>query len=452
MGLVELESFLAALEKSQLLNEQQWAKVQNWQGEAQELARQLVKQGAITRWQAMQLAQGRDAFYLGKYLLLDQIGAGGMGAVFKARQRGFERLVAIKLIKKEALADPQAHDRFLREIATLGAVNHPIIVKAYDADQTGDQTYLVMEYVEGKDLKTWIGEFGRLPLDWSCEVIMQAARGLQHAHEKGLVHRDIKPSNILIISGENDALPQAKILDLGLARFTDQEADGGHNLTHTGQVMGTIDYMSPEQARSTKHVDIRADIFSLGCALFKLLTGEVPFNGNNVMEKLMARTRTAPRLRTLRGDIPPELDDVMARMLAVSPNDRFSTPQEVVQALAPFAMSTAGATEESSSLVIPRSDSTVMDLRSPAPVESQLQDFLAQLSPSPAASETPPRFFHRFHPHPWANRFPSNSRRFASIGRSDNSSSQAHSLDVDWHGRRCPADSSGHASLPLQWR
>ena len=129
MGLVELESFLAALEKSQLLNEQQWAKVQNWQGEAQELARQLVKQGAITRWQAMQLAQGRDAFYLGKYLLLDQIGAGGMGAVFKARHNGFDRLVAIKLIKKEALADPQAHDRFLREIATLGAVNHPNIVK-----------------------------------------------------------------------------------------------------------------------------------------------------------------------------------------------------------------------------------------------------------------------------------------------------------------------------------
>ena len=386
--LVSGVSLVEALRRSGLMSEEQLALVQGWQGTDSEVAEQVVRQGWITRWQAQQLLRGRTGFELKKYVLLEQVGEGGMGAVFKARQRGMDRLVAIKLMKNEG-ADQQAKERFLREIATLGAVNHPNIVAALDADQIGEQTFLVMDYVEGKDLKAWLTDYGRLPLDWACEVIMQAALGLQHAHEKGLVHRDIKPSNILIVSGPSGEVPQAKILDLGLARFT--EEGEGHNLTQTGQVMGTVDYMSPEQARSTKHVDIRADIFSLGCTLFKLLSGEIPYPGNNVMEKLMARTRPAPLLSSRRADIPPVLDQIVARMLAVKPEERYSTPLEVAQALAPFSLSESGVSDESSALVVQHAAATVMDLLPAAAGDSQVDAFLAQLGKQEAerASGTP---------------------------------------------------------------
>ena len=379
--------FWETLERSGLLTDDQLEKVKTWQGDEREVAAEVVREGWVTKWQAQQLLRGRTAFELKKYVLLEQVGEGGMGAVFKARQKGFDRLVAIKLMKQEVGGDQQGQQRFLREIATLGAVNHVNIVKAFDADQIGEQTFLVMEYVAGKDLKTWLAEYGRLPLDWACEVVMQAALGLQHAHEKGLVHRDIKPSNILIAAGPPGELPQVKILDLGLARFMEDGAGG--NLTQTGQVMGTVDYMSPEQARSTKHVDIRADIFSLGCTLFKLLSGDLPFHGNNVMEKLMARTRTAPRLSGFRPEIPPVLDEVVARMLAVSPEDRYGTPLEVAQALAPFAMSQAGASEASSALVVHQELPTVMDLTPAEAGDSQVEDFLAQLGDQPSTPSAP---------------------------------------------------------------
>ena len=382
------EIFINLLERSGLLSAEQLEQSKTWQGQVKEIAEQVVRREWITPWQVQQLLRGRTAFELKRYVLLEQIGEGGMGAVFKARKRGMDRLVAIKLMKNEGV-DKIAQQRFLREIATLGAVHHPNIVAALDADQIGEQTFLVMEYVEGKDLKSWLTDFGRLPLDWACEVIMQSALGLQHAHEKGLVHRDIKPANILIVSGLPGEIPQAKILDLGLARFTEENVEG--NLTQTGQVMGTVDYMSPEQARSTKHVDIRADIFSLGCTLFKLLSGEVPFAGSNVMEKLMARTRPAPLLSSLRSDIPPVLDQILARMLAVSPKDRYATPLEVAQALAPFSMSQAGVSDESSSLVVQPAAPTVLDLSPAPPGDSQVEDFLAQLATQDPTSPPAPQ-------------------------------------------------------------
>src|SRR5258708_595654 len=199
-----------------------------------------------------------------------------------------------------------------------------------------------MEYVAGKDLKSWIRQEKLLPVGWSCECIRQAALGLEHAFELGVVHRDIKPSNLLVAQNEHDGLPLVKILDLGLARFASETAEEG-DLTRSGQVLGTPDYIAPEQARNTKMADIRADIFSLGCTLFELLTGRLPFPGETVMEKLMARaSQDAYHVRLFRSDVPGELDAIVARMLARDPNMRYATPADVARALAPFAIGTAG--------------------------------------------------------------------------------------------------------------
>src|SRR5258708_12543090 len=183
-----------------------------------------------------------------------------------------------------------------------------------------------MEYVAGKDLKSWIRQEKLLPVGWSCECIRQAALGLEHAFEQGMVHRDIKPSNLLVTQNEEDGLPLVKILDLGLARFASETQDEG-DLTRSGQVLGTPDYIAPEQARNTKTADIRADIFSLGCTFFEMLTGRLPFPGDSVMEKLMARaTQDAPSVRLYRPAVPPGLDPFVPSMLPPDPQHRFATP------------------------------------------------------------------------------------------------------------------------------
>ena len=297
----------------------------------QETAKQLVEHGLLTRWQASQLLAGRHSFFLGKYKLLDKLGEGGMGTVYNEMKFPVTRLVALKVISDKALKQPGAIKRFHREMQTVAALNHPNVVTAYDADSVGDTHFLVMEFVPGKDLKQYIVEFGRLPLDWACDVVRQAALGLQHAHEQGLVHRDIKPSNLLIVE-QDDGMPLVKILDMGLAKFT---SEAKHTmLTTTGQVLGTIDYLSPEQAQDTKGVDIRTDIFSLGATLFQCVTGQVPYQGRNPMEKLMARSmKDAPLASTVRQDLPPDVDAAIARMLCRDPDGRYATPGEVATAL-----------------------------------------------------------------------------------------------------------------------
>src|SRR5262249_1507660 len=236
---------------------------------------------------AQGLIAGKGPSYLGRYRLVDLMGEGGMGAVYKAVQPSIGRTVALKVMNKQVLKQPKAKSRFLREIRSAAAVDDPHIVRAIDADRDGDTYFLVMEYVTGRNLKTWIALEHTLPVGWSCECIRQAALGLQHAFEQGMVHRDIKPSNLLVTHSENDGLPLVKILDLGLARFVSETQEEGE-LTRSGQVLGTPDYIAPEQARNTRTADIRADIFSLGCTLFEMLTGRLPFPGDSVMEKLMA--------------------------------------------------------------------------------------------------------------------------------------------------------------------
>ena len=272
---------------------------------------------------------------LGEYELLAKLGEGGMGAVYKACQTRLRKVVAIKVLPRERAADPQAVTRFEREMEAVGQLSHPNIVQAYDARDIDATTVLVMEYVDGKDLGDLLKRVKSLHIPDACEVVRQTALGLQYVHEHGLVHRDIKPSNLMLTRQG-----QVKILDLGLARPSAEKPEG-NELTGTGVAMGTADYMAPEQVSDAHTVDIRADIYGLGCTFYKLLTGQAPFSGpqyKTAAEKLVGHLKeTPPPVQLLRSDTPPELVAVIERMMAKSPDDRFATPAEVAAAIAPFA-------------------------------------------------------------------------------------------------------------------
>ena len=329
---------IALLRRSRLLSDDQLRFAESVDSnDPKKIIRQLFKQDWLTRWQCLTLLDGRCQFHLGKYRLNDLLGTGGMGAVFKAVHEVMRNTVAIKVLKAKLAVKETGIPRFLREIRVAASLDSPHIVRAFDADQEGDRYYLVMEYVEGQDLKTVMSGTNQLEVTWLCECMRQAALGLQHAFECGTVHRDIKPAN-LIVSGEPGGQPLLKILDFGLAKF-DREADG-NPLTSHGQAVGTPDYIAPEQARCSSKADIRADIYSLGCTFFELFTGQLPFPFGSVNDKLLARVKNdAPRVSTLRPDIPSDLDEILSKAMRRNPDDRFQTPAELAVALAPFGLS-----------------------------------------------------------------------------------------------------------------
>lgn len=272
-----------------------------------------------------------------RYQVLRLLGQGGMGAVYLAQHRKMERLVALKVIHDRWLDNRQTIERFHREVKAASQLNHPHIVTAFDADEAGPAGtihFLVMEYVEGDSLADYAAAHAPLPIAEACEYVRQAAVGLQAAHERGMVHRDIKPQN-LIRSREG----QVKILDFGLARLSEPEtAPSAKPLTGEGAIMGTADYMAPEQAGEARHADIRADIYSLGCTLYELLTGQVPYPGGSAIQKITRRARDSATPPTeLRREIPPALGAIVAKMMARTPDDRYATPGEVAAVLAPFA-------------------------------------------------------------------------------------------------------------------
>jgi tRNA A-37 threonylcarbamoyl transferase component Bud32 len=259
-----------------------------------------------------------------------------MGQVFKARHVSMDRVVAIKVIPKERVSDPVAVGRFYQEVRAVAQLSHPNIVMAFEVNQVGRTHYLAMEYVDGIDLARLVQQSGPLRIPQACESIRQVALGLQHAHERGLVHRDIKPGNLMVARRGSDEPPVIKILDFGLARFESESTHAGR-LTQFGKIMGTVDYMAPEQAENPRAADIRADIYSLGCSLYYLLTGKPPFPGKDLVEKLSARTLDdAPSVRNSRPEVSPALDQVLAKMMARSPAGRYQTPREVAQALLAF--------------------------------------------------------------------------------------------------------------------
>lgn len=270
-----------------------------------------------------------------RYRILGLIGSGGMGAVYKAEHRLLERLVALKVIRQDLFGNSELLVRFQRETKLAARLAHPNIVTVYEAERLGAIQMLVLEFIEGANLAELIKERGPMPVAVSCEMIRQAAMGLQYLHEQGMVHRDIKPANLMLTDGG-----QVKLLDLGLAMLKVEEAPTS-GLTRPHQLLGTVDFGAPEQWEDSHGVDIRADIYSLGCTLYFLLAGQAPFSGSRfttVMKQMRAHSQeSVPPIRESRKDVPEELAAVLERMLAKSPADRFATPGDLARALEPFA-------------------------------------------------------------------------------------------------------------------
>jgi serine/threonine protein kinase len=365
--LVSAAALLDALRQSQLLSQSQLSefKAGNW-ADAKALAGNLLKRGWLTPYQVNQLLQGRaQELLVGPYLLLERLGEGGAGQVFKARHQKMNRVVALKIIRKELLSDAEVVGRFYREIQVLSQLDHPNIVHAYDAgpitpvanapgspgraeqrELPGSRGhYLAMAYVEGTDLGKLVKQGGPLPVQQACAYLRQAALGLQHAHERGLVHRDIKPHNLIMSLREG----LIKVADLGLARLpragnaevTAAISGGMGTGTLTPEhavLMGTADYLAPEQALDFHKADIRADIYSLGCTFYFLLTGQPPFAGGGLAQKVTKHLHAEPQpVDKFRQDLPAGLNEVLRKMLAKRPEDRYQTPGEVSEALASYS-------------------------------------------------------------------------------------------------------------------
>ncbi len=261
----------------------------------------------------------------GHYEVLGVLGHGGMGVVYKARHLKMNRLVAIKVLPPLQPQDSAAVARFEREIKAVARLAHPNIVAAHDADEVDGKHFLVLEYIDGTDLKSLVKSQGPLPVGQAVAFIVQAARGLDYAHAQGIVHRDVKPANLMV-----DQSGTVKVLDLGLAR-ADARTGAQADLTETGMLLGTVDYLAPEQAAGARDVDGRADIYSLGCSLYYLLTGRQLYDGDTVIEKVLAhRERPIPSLRAACPDAPAGLEKVFARMVAKRPDDRYRTMAQVI--------------------------------------------------------------------------------------------------------------------------
>ncbi len=346
------EQYMTALKASQLLDAEAWSTLETQAAVARaadgaELARALVDNGLLTKFQAALIYQNKPkGLQFGEYVLLDKIGQGGMGQVFKAKHRRMDRVVALKVLTKSAVNSPDAVKRFEREVKAAAKLIHNNIVIAHDAGHQDGVHFLVMEYVPGCDLSALVKRDGPLPLAKAVDYVTQVARGLAFAHAKGIVHRDIKPGNLLV-----DGEGTVKILDLGLARFDDGPGaamkQGHGELTQTGQVMGTVDYMAPEQAFDTSRADAKADVYALGCTLYRLITGHVPYGGDTLVQKILNhREQAIPSLREKRAEVPPALDDLYHRLVAKKPEDR-PTMAELIAALETLTEGESTATYES---------------------------------------------------------------------------------------------------------
>ena len=290
------------------------------------LARLLVHLGHLTPFQA-DAVRGRrfEEVCVGNYVILERLGAGGMGTVYKARHRRMKRAVALKVLHREAAGRATFALRFEREVETIAQLSHPNIVMAFDADEAEVGPFLVMEYVDGRDLGVEVAQGGPLSVAESVEATLQAARGLEYAHGRGFVHRDVKPANLL-----RDSRGQIKVADLGLARLRDVEPDQ-RAVSLAGNVVGTAEYMSPEQALDSSSIDHRSDIYSLGCTLFYLLTGRPPYAATSLMGLLLKHRDTPiPSLCEARPAAPARLDAIFRRMAAKRPDDRHATMTELI--------------------------------------------------------------------------------------------------------------------------
>ncbi len=341
------------------------------------LADFLIEMDWLTEFQVQTLFDGNPSdLVLGPYQLLSRLGEGGVSTVFKAWDSERGRVVALKVLRQDVISTREAIRQFNRELQAVTRLSHPNIIKTHDAAQLDNLHYFAMEFVEGTDLLKFVDQSGPLPVDQACDYIRQVAQGLQHAHQLGLVHRDIKPANLFLINppvqGKQLAPgmtpprrgpdPVVKILDWGLARIKPAEGESldlhAYYLeSEKGQLIGTADYVAPEQARDPSLVDTRADIYSLGCTFYYLLTGNPPFPGKTLMQKLMMHQEAEPpSVLEVRPDVPPELDGILSKMMAKNVEDRFQIPLLVVAALRHFC---PGAFAVSGSVIRPSSSSNL---------------------------------------------------------------------------------------------
>ena len=296
---------------------------------ADEVARKFVAANLITQWQCDKLLEGRHkGFFLGRYKLLGQLGSGGMSTVYLGEHVLMRRLVAIKVLPSSRVTDTSYLQRFHREARAAASLDHPNIVRAYDVDNEGNTHYLVMEFVDGRDLQQTVKRGGQMEYAMAVDYIRQAAEGLAHAHANGLIHRDVKPANLLV-----DQKGVVKVLDLGLARFTDEDR-ASLTVQYDENVLGTADYLAPEQAIDSHGVDARADIYGLGCAFYFLLTGHPPFAEGTLPQRLMAHQKQQPPgIAKDRPDVPADLVEICMKMMAKKPADRYQSMNDVAQAL-----------------------------------------------------------------------------------------------------------------------
>lgn len=334
------EAFLTLLRKSQLIEESKLDEAISSlddleHADPKDVAQAFINMGLLTRFQVRLLLQGkwRGFFIAGKYRLLDMIGEGGMGKVYLCEHRRMQRMVAIKVLPVRLANDEAARERFDREARAIATLNHPNIVQAYDIDSHEGMHYIVMEFVDGVSLQALVALRGALPVSRAVNYLAQAAEGLQHGHEMGLVHRDIKPANLLLARDGT-----IKVLDYGLARFFDNRGDDFTRRHEGNSIIGTADYLAPEQAIDCSDVDVRADLYALGCTAYYLFTGQPPY-GREIpthTKLLMHQSKDPVPLRELRPDLDPALCDVFKKLMHKDPRQRFQQPKDVVEALQPW--------------------------------------------------------------------------------------------------------------------
>jgi eukaryotic-like serine/threonine-protein kinase len=293
------------------------------------VCKELEDAGVMTRWQSEKILQGKyKGFFLGNHKLLGHLGSGGMSSVYLAEHTLMKHKRAIKVLPKSKLGNNSYLERFQREAKAIASLNHPNIVRAYDISNEKDTHYLVMEYVEGADMQNLVRKHGPLPYAVAADYIAQAARGLQHAHDAGLIHRDVKPANLLV-----DKNGTVKVLDLGLALFSD-EADGSLTMEYNDKVLGTADYLPPEQAVNSHKIDSRADMYGLGCTLYFLLTGHPPFPDGSIASRIIKhQNEMPPDIRKDRPNCPGELDGICVKMMQKDRRYRYVSCLQVAETL-----------------------------------------------------------------------------------------------------------------------
>ncbi|MCI0641063.1 MAG: serine/threonine protein kinase [Gemmataceae bacterium] len=419
---LSVDEFVRHLRNSKLLSEEQLNSALDGvalHSPAPAFAGSLHQAGLLTQFQVKQLLVGNSRLVIGPYRLLEEIGRGGFGAVYKARHSLMERTVALKVIAPEVAEDARARQWFRREIVAVTRLTHPNIVLAYDAAEADGLLFLSMEFVDGLNLHQLVRKHGPLPLRLGCELLHQAGKALQYAHEQGLVHRDIKPANLLIptsavaclqastplspwgrgVGGEGLPAPpvMVKVVDFGLARLQGSATVASMMPSQKRGFLGTPEFVSPEQARDSQDADIRSDLYSLGCTFYFALTGHYPFRGDSPLETIVQHLeRTPTPIEQHRPETPPGLGSVLRRLMARDPDKRFQTPAELVSELTFLFGQVVAATGESTNAARadadgnPKPDKQTKKLQKPLPIILEPASSAAPLPDMPAAGDPLP--------------------------------------------------------------